>query len=51
MTLAVAEEDAPKKQALAPTASNIQIFGRHFVDQHNRVLSLRGANVGAASKV
>jgi hypothetical protein len=38
-------------EALEPSARNITINGRNFVDEHGRVLDLRGANVGSASKV
>lgn len=38
-------------QALELSARNISINGRDFVDEHGRVLDLRGANVGSASKV
>ncbi|KAK4685812.1 hypothetical protein P7C73_g4320, partial [Tremellales sp. Uapishka_1] len=37
--------------AFVPRASTIQTSGRHFIDEHGRVLDLRGANVGGASKV
>lgn len=35
----------------APSAGNISILGRHFIDDKGRVLLLRGANVSASSKV
>jgi hypothetical protein len=38
-------------EAFYPNASNVRITGRDFVDQHGRVLDLRGANVSSASKV
>lgn len=47
---AVAVTDA-KFSLFNPSAGSISILGRHFVDQHGRVLLLHGANVGAASKV
>ena len=34
-----------------PHAGVIQLSGRHFIDEHGRVLDMRGANVGSASKV
>jgi hypothetical protein len=33
------------------TNTKLQIHGRHFVDAEGRVVHLRGANVGSASKV
>jgi hypothetical protein len=38
-------------EAYHPSAARISLRGRHFVDNHDRVLDLRGANVGSASKV
>lgn len=35
----------------SPAAGNISIREKHFQDDKGRVLGLRGANVGAASKV
>ncbi|GMK54726.1 hypothetical protein CspeluHIS016_0113120 [Cutaneotrichosporon spelunceum] len=43
--------DTAQFELFSPNAGNINILGRHFVDQHGRVLLLHGANVGAASKV
>ncbi len=43
--------EAAQFPLFSPTAGSINILGRHFVDQHGRVLLLHGANVGAASKV
>lgn len=37
--------------AFKPSAKSISILGRHFVDDKGRILALRGANVGSASKV
>lgn len=34
-----------------PSAGNISISGRYFKDSYGRILGLRGANVGSASKV
>ncbi|ORY26618.1 putative cytoplasm protein, partial [Naematelia encephala] len=42
------EIDLPSTHLAAPEVS---IRGRHFVDSHERVLDLRGANVSASSKV
>lgn len=35
----------------APSSSKISILAGNFVDDHGRILHLRGANVGSASKV
>ncbi|KAL7422797.1 endo-1,4-beta-glucanase [Cryptotrichosporon argae] len=42
--------DAPDIPTLR-LSSNLKLLGRHFIDEHGRVVHLRGANVGAASKV
>ena len=34
-----------------PSADSIRLDGRHFVDAYGRILDMRGANVGSASKV
>jgi hypothetical protein len=38
-------------EAFRPDATSVQLDGRNFVDGHGRVLDMRGANVGSASKV
>ncbi|WWC65076.1 uncharacterized protein I303_107690 [Kwoniella dejecticola CBS 10117] len=43
--------DAPSFSPTQLSAPNIRIHGRHFVDQYDRVLGMRGANVGGSSKV
>ena len=52
MTTPVMEpSEAPVFDLHHPSSSSIQILGRHFIDQHGRILNLRGVNVGAASKM
>lgn len=43
--------DASDFELFVPTADSISISGRNFTDPLGRVLGLRGANVGSASKV
>lgn len=43
--------DASMFEVYQPSADSITISGRHFIDPLGRVLGLRGANVGSASKV
>lgn len=43
--------DASTFELYVPSADSINISGRHFTDPLGRVLGLRGANVGSASKV
>jgi hypothetical protein len=38
-------------QPFRPSAGEINILGKNFIDSRGRILHLRGANVGAASKV
>jgi hypothetical protein len=38
-------------EAFRPSADSVRLEGRHFVDAHGRILDMRGANVGSASKV
>ena len=47
----VAEVDTSSLKAVDLSASHVKVFGRHFIDQHGRILHSRGANVGAGSKV
>ncbi|WVQ85927.1 hypothetical protein IAT38_008095 [Cryptococcus sp. DSM 104549] len=47
----VSAPDAPALDISRLSASTIAIEGKDFVDPHGRVLHLRGANVGGASKV
>ncbi len=54
--LAVEEDDLTEDVKVANVNTvdikpKIQIHGRHFVDEQGRVVHLRGANVGSASKV
>jgi hypothetical protein len=44
-------DDGTQIDTFYPSASNIQLFGRHFMDDHGRILYLKGANVSASSKV
>lgn len=53
-TVAAAKKDGPDAaqfELFVPSADSIAISGRHFTDPLGRVLGLRGANVGSASKV
>lgn len=43
--------EASQFELFVPSADSIGISGRHFTDPLGRVLGLRGANVGSASKV
>lgn len=38
-------------EAFRPSADSVRLDGRHFVDARGRILDMRGANVGSASKV
>lgn len=51
LTIGMSSTEASTPDALVPSASNVRISGRDFVDQHGRILDLRGANVSSASKV
>jgi hypothetical protein len=47
----MSSEKTTVQEAYKPAASNIEISGRDFIDNHGRVLDLRGANVSSSSKV
>lgn len=47
----MSSEKAPMHEAYKPGSSNIEISGQYLVDNHGRVLDLRGANVSSSSKV
>jgi hypothetical protein len=47
----MSNEKTTAKEAYKPGSSNIEISGRDFIDNHGRVLDLRGANVSSSSKV
>jgi hypothetical protein len=44
-------KQTPPVDPLVPSVSNIRVAGRDFVDDHGRILNLRGANVSSSSKV
>lgn len=47
----MSNEKTSVHEAYKPSSSNIEISGQYFVDNHGRVLDLRGANVSSSSKV
>jgi hypothetical protein len=47
----MSSEKTTIQEAYKPGSSTIKISGRDFIDNHGRVLDLRGANVSSSSKV